>query len=320
MNQNQFTTKNNVDLLWDVLLDENYVKKMNDSDKLKLKELFNNQRNIFYEKEKNNNYDIVSINKKFLTYFIQVINSFKNEPEKEQEKEIKYLYKIEDIQSQRQHDFEKELAEKKVDFENFITINKPPQIDFSEKIEDTKIKGMEELIAKTIAQRNYEISQIQSQNHVKIEEKDKDKDKDKEKQIINLKQIKIKESLPIKHEVINLKSVINEHNEKRITWKDNNEIKFFNKNDIVLDKQDTNTNTNNDSDNDEFNINILSKLKKIPNNNNHNNESNATLELIKKMHKFNATIKDEVSEYKERVLLLEKKIELLEKNANKLSK
>jgi len=45
--QNQFTTKNNVDLLWDVLLDENYVKKMNDPDKLKLKELFNNQRNIF---------------------------------------------------------------------------------------------------------------------------------------------------------------------------------------------------------------------------------------------------------------------------------
>ena len=327
-NQNQFTAKNNIDLLWDVLLDENYVKKMNDRDKLKLKEIFHDQRNIFYEKEKKNNYDLFSINKKFLTSFIEIINSFKNEnnhnqdkkekekeKEKVKEKEMKYLYKIEDIQNQRQNDFEKELAEKKVDFENFITINKPPQIDFSEKIEDTKIKGMEELIAQTIAQRNYEISQIQNQNQ--NQNQNPIKPHQEEKQILNLKQIKIKEQLPSKHEIINLKSLINDHTEtKKISWNDTNEIKFFNKDDILL-----NTDIDNENDiNNEFNVNILSKLKKIPINNN-NNDSNSTLELIKKMHKFNVTIKDEVSEYKERVLLLERKIEMMEKKySNKLPK
>jgi len=326
---NQFNDSSNVDLLWDVLLDENYVKKMNETEKLKLKELFHNHRNIFYEKEKNNNYNLVTFNKKFLTFFIQVINSFinnnnNNDNDNQSKTKVKSnsIYKIEDIMEYRKNEFEKELSEKKTDFENFNTLNKPPPVDFSEKIEDTKIKGMEELIAKTIAQRNYEISQIQNQIQ---NPNDNNSIQNKDININNnnngiLKQIKIKEPLPIKHDVINLK---NDNNEKKISWNDTNEIKIFNKDDILL---DTNTNNNN-----EQNENILNKLKKISINSNDNetnetnatnetNVTNATMELIKKMHKFNVSIKEEVNEYKEKVILLEKKMEIINNKLDSILK
>jgi heme oxygenase len=151
---NKFNSKNNKELLWEVLLDENFVNSLSKEDKDKLYDSFILYIKIFYEKEKNKNNSIIEMNKQFLSFFIQSINHIL----KDEQGPI--IYKIEDIQTERQNKFAKELAEKQLDFNNMNIKFKPPTIDFTEKIEDTKIKGMDELISKTIAQRNFEISQI----------------------------------------------------------------------------------------------------------------------------------------------------------------
>jgi hypothetical protein len=51
---------------------------------------------------------------------------------------------------------------KRSEFENAINANKPKEIDFSEKIDDDKIREMDTLIAETVARRKFDIEQIQN--------------------------------------------------------------------------------------------------------------------------------------------------------------
>lgn len=248
---NDFNINKNIELLWEVLLDENHVKSMNNNEKKKLYDLFNIHRKLFYEKEKDNKSTLVVMNKKFLSFFIKFVNSKIQDNKLNNQNLNTTLYKKEDIQVQKQNKFQKDLDEKKMDFENTINYNKPPELDFSEKIEETKIKSMDELIAKTIEQRNYEISQIHNNSY---NNSDLVPDqwlntslKKENNPTTTFKQIKIEDLIPIDHEVINLS------NEKKISWNESDEIKYFYKNDIL-------TNENN---NYEINNNILNKLKKI---------------------------------------------------------
>lgn len=262
---NIFNSGKNVKLLWEIVLDQENVKNMNDLEKLNLLEVFNQNKNTFMNQHKNQppltTPKLMELNKQFLSTFIQFID---------------YNYKKElrqDIQDERKNKFEKELYEKRMDFEKLITPSKPAELDFSEKIEDTKIKSMDSLIAQTIAQRNYEISQIQNpeswfenETSIKNDKTNKDKDKDKDNEIEKLKLIKIKEIIPIQHDIINLKV----ENDKKISWNDNNEIKYFNKNDILLENNNDNTN-------------IFDKLKKI----NNNMDTNINTNIINRLDVIN---------------------------------
>jgi hypothetical protein len=279
-NKHLFNTIKNIELLWEVLLDDSYIKGLNEVDKINVYEIFNSHRKIFYEKEKdiNNNANLIELNKRFLSFFIQILNTKKQEN----------IYKIEDIHNQRQSKFQKDLAEKKMDFENMTMKLKPPELDFTEKIEETKIKGMEELISKTIEQRNYEISMIHNSNYNTLPNINSNTNSNtisnsnsnsnsntnsnsnsNSNTNPNIKYIKIKEEIPIKHDVINLKG----DNEKKISWSNENEIKYFNKNDILLDDSNSNINESN----------IFKKLKKIPS----NPVTNPVIdELVKKIDMF----------------------------------
>lgn len=296
-----FISNTNKELLWEVLLDEKPVKTMNKDEKIMLYESFNNHRKTFYELEKNipinpssnANTTLVEMNKRFLTSYIQILNSTKIESETNNQN---INYKIEDIHAERQQIFEKQLAEKRQDFENIQL--KPPPIDFSEKIEDTKIKGMDELIAKTIAQRNYEISQIHNSAYNK--ELFTNPNPNSNQNVIQgqpFKQIKIENIVPVKHEVINL------HPEKKISWNETNEIKYFNKNDILIDKKENETP-------------ILNKLKKITSitSNIEELDKNIDKDILKKIHILTLGIKDEISEYKQLVENINRKLDIILKN------
>jgi hypothetical protein len=268
---NIFNSTKNVKLLWEILLDQENVKYMNDLEKLNILEVFNQHKNTFINQHKNQppltTPKLMELNKQFLSTFIQFIDH-------NYKKELR-----QDIQEERQNKFEKELSEKKMDFEKLITPSKPVELDFSEKIEDTKIKSMDSLIAQTIAQRNYEISQIQNQtsngtNESWLKSKETSIKSDINSNINSnsnsnekLKFIKIKEIIPIQHDIINLKVENNKkENDKKISWNDNNEIKYFNKNDILL-----------ENDN---NINIFDKLKKV-------NNTDTNIEIIKRLDVIN---------------------------------
>jgi phage tail sheath protein FI len=74
-------------------------------------------------------------------------------------------YKVEDIHNARQTDFEKQVSDKRNEFESSINVKKPQPVDFSDKVEpEMKIMEMEALIAETMAKRKFDIEQIQGTN------------------------------------------------------------------------------------------------------------------------------------------------------------
>jgi hypothetical protein len=117
------------------------------------------------------NVQLVSLNKQFLSQVVIAVNRLF--PNLKQEQEFKRIqisseeaqimdpYKIEDIREARQDNFEKQLQKKRVEFENSINLQKPKELDFSEKVDDGKIKEMDALIAETMARRKFDIDQIQ---------------------------------------------------------------------------------------------------------------------------------------------------------------
>jgi hypothetical protein len=52
------------------------------------------------------------------------------------------------------------VNQRRNDFESLVMVKKPQELDFSDKAENSKIKEMEALIAETIAKRNFDIEQI----------------------------------------------------------------------------------------------------------------------------------------------------------------
>jgi hypothetical protein len=257
----EFISKHNSNLLWEILSDEPIIKNTSKAKQDLVYEAFNTNLLYFYEKEKNTNSNnsLVSLNKRFLSQMLKVLRNDVRQPT-QQTNQTKQLYKAEDIQAQRQQMFDHELSLKRNEFESSIMREKPPVPDFTEKIEDEKIKGMDELIARTIAQRNFDISQINTpiinEKWLKPQDTSSRANKNGNTQNMQTNQemryIKIEDSVPaqiIKNDIIDLSIPdFTSNSSKKISWNNHDEIKYFEENDIV---------ENND------NPDIFSKLKKI---------------------------------------------------------
>ena len=168
-----FTTKHNLQLLWDVLLDELNINMTN-------KNLFNNIQTVFdsninpFLTKANPKSNIMNLNKEFLSQVVLAVNRlFPNLQKQEQnikrititDEEITEPYKIEDIHASRQTDFEKDVELKRIEMENYMIPKKPKELDFSDNNLDGKIKEMDSLIAEKMAQRNLEFDNIQNSNY-----------------------------------------------------------------------------------------------------------------------------------------------------------
>jgi hypothetical protein len=177
-NLSNFLNKQNLNLLWDVLLDELHIDSNNKQIVSNIKTVFESNINPFIKNVNINNAQLVNLNKQFLSQVVIAVNRLFPNLKQEQEfkriqissEEIEDPYKIEDIREARQDNFEKQLQLKRVEFENSITVHKPKELDFTEKIEDGKIKEMDTLIAETVARRNFDIEQINKNNYVSVED------------------------------------------------------------------------------------------------------------------------------------------------------
>lgn len=168
-NTEEFAKRQNIELLWDVLLDELCIDVNN-------KQLTGNIRVVFeknispFVARANPNANLIELNKTFLKQLIVAIN--KLFPSMRNIKKIQIgdefsdkPYKIEDIHSARQSDFEKQLEQKRHDFEVTMNPSKPNDMDFSDKFQETKITSMDALIAETVAKRNFDLEQVQYANY-----------------------------------------------------------------------------------------------------------------------------------------------------------
>jgi len=169
-----FINSKNLSMLWEVLLDELHINTTNPGPIVQnIKTIFDSNVNLFKVRA-NPNAGLMNLNKQFLNQLLIAVNQlFPNLKQEQQMKRINISeeviidepYKVEDIQSARQSDFEKQLTNKRTEFENSINGKKPKPIDFSDKVEpELKITEMEALIAETMAKRKFDIEQLQGHN------------------------------------------------------------------------------------------------------------------------------------------------------------
>jgi hypothetical protein len=171
----KFLNKQNLKLLWEVLLDELHIDSNNKSIITNIRTVFESNIQPFTKNTSiHANMQLTNLNKQFLSQVLFAVNRLF--PNLKQEQDFKRIqisseeissykispYKIEDIREVRQDTFEKQVSIKQADFDNYINLNKPKELDFSEKMEDDKITEMDALIAETVARRKFDIEQIQN--------------------------------------------------------------------------------------------------------------------------------------------------------------
>ena len=233
-NVSKFLNKSNLKLLWEVLLDELRIDPNNKAVLTNIRTVFESNIQPFTKNTSvNSNIQLVNLNKQFLSQVLIAVNRLF--PNLKQEQDFKRIeisneevinpYKIEDIHEARKDDFENQLKLKRSEFENSINLQKPKELDFTEKIDDGKIKEMDALIAETIARRNFDIEQINKVTNLNLEDPEN---------WLNPQKI-------TKNTTINTNENTNEKNQEFTELKEKSDLNFYSK--LKLKQIDTKSNS-----------------------------------------------------------------------------
>jgi len=259
MSINNFFEKENLQMLWEVLVDEPLIKQLCNTE-VKLNELvriFESNVSEFFMVEKNNCNNLIELNKKYILLIINYVmkitnttnnsntNNIQNQNAPNQyrkikihpEEPLKQPITFEDIQNDRMSLFEKEFNKKQDEFTNAMTLQVPPVPKFSDTL-DEPISEIELEIKRIKEQRNYDIEIINNTNKNSNTAVDENWLKPQETSIKNEKLVKL-------NSITNLNTI----NTKHISWEDEveqNKVNIFGK----LKKITTNTiNFENNDDN-----------------------------------------------------------------------
>jgi hypothetical protein len=172
-----FLTTQNISLLWDILSDGDIIKNSSKQYVENVFNVFKNNLRGFYEVESKKNSTLVDLNKKYILLIVNYVNSSHKEAESKPLKlSESHLVTVEDIQNNRQTQFEKDLNRHQTEFTTAMTVPVPPVPDFSIRLDDEPIKEIAEKIRQMTVSRNYDIEQINKtysnsqQNWLKPEE------------------------------------------------------------------------------------------------------------------------------------------------------
>jgi hypothetical protein len=151
-----FLSNENIELIWKVISQtikiskEQLIKSMNE---------YYKNTNIQYVL---NREQLININKGYISSLknmnMYTISQNNNKPTE---------YTFEDIQNKKRELFNEELNKKQKEFSSFNQVIIPPPLKFNEDI-DKPISEMEQLIAKTIAERTLDIETIQKKMELPI--------------------------------------------------------------------------------------------------------------------------------------------------------
>ena len=152
MNIGNFLLKENINMLWDVISDEDIFKFLTKDIQSKISQLFINITDI------NKKYILLILNHIKKNYPYQMPNKIKisDEPIRNSKELITY----EEIQNDRTSQFEKDLNRRQEEFTNAMTLKVPNVPEFSDNFADTPIKDMDKIIKEMTSKRNYEVEQI----------------------------------------------------------------------------------------------------------------------------------------------------------------
>jgi hypothetical protein len=237
-----FLTKDNVDLLWEIIIEEEFIKQHIPNEQMNhFRNYFIVQIKEFHNVTAKLSIPLVQLNKQFITNFIMVVRSqqppitsktvntenpnpqHNYNPNPNQNKQ---LYTSQEIQAERKTQFENDLTRKQGEFTRAMTVPVPEIPNFSEELDKPIGSAMDELIAKTLAERNYDIQLIQKQNPPPPSIETKPKERQNEQQF---KYIKIGEEVngtvmtPIDvNEVFSeISGISGKHGMKNVSWGEN---------------------------------------------------------------------------------------------------
>ena len=165
MNTSGFLLKENLEMLWDVISDEEIFKFLSRDIQSKIADLFSKNIKGFYDIERIKINNLIDLNKKYILLILNHIKkTYPYQPNKIKiydEVPIKEQHiTAEEIQNERKTQFEKDLQERQQEFENSINVKVPPVPEFSDKYEDKPISEMDKILKEMTAKRNYDVEQI----------------------------------------------------------------------------------------------------------------------------------------------------------------
>lgn len=276
----QFMQQDNVEMLWDVLKDSVIYELMPKDERVLFRQHVIENVRGFYNKERHETQSLMEMNKKFIEVMLNSLKQTSSKPKQQMPRTSPDLHTAKHIQDDRQQQFERQLTQKKEEFDNVINVKVPPSPNFTDQV-DTPISEMESLIAKTVAQRNFEMDQIHKMNssnpasHQFLSAQDTSLKNEKQRDNDNaLKQIKIsKEDIGQKYvepNVIHLKASTQQQSSKRITINEElNETHYYNN--VAASNHNSKHDIKHDIKHDNVNMdenvslsNLFLKLKQIP--------------------------------------------------------
>ena len=195
---NDFIDKDNVKVLWEILVEEGVVLTHHSN---KIRDIFENNMIDFYNSERSRTSSLIEMDKKYIGAMIQFLknpnnpqnihlnnpqnihlNNPQNNSQNNQypphykkikiEEEIKHPITFEEIQNEKRNKFDTQLQEKKKEFTNALLTPVPPTPNFKDNdiYDAPPISELENEIKRMQEQRKYDLTNIQyNEEHAKKE-------------------------------------------------------------------------------------------------------------------------------------------------------
>jgi len=164
----EFITSENVELLWEIIMEEDIVKVIPKNRVSEFRQFYIGQVKQYseYVIGRDTNIPLVKINQDFISGFMKKLQPIPPQQQLQQTQppKNKELYTAEEIQTDKRSQFESELTRKQNEFKNAMTVPVPEIPNFGDQLDKPIGSAMDELIAKTLAERNYDVQMIQKQN------------------------------------------------------------------------------------------------------------------------------------------------------------
>jgi len=221
-----FLDPENVELLWEVILDENISPATQD-----FRSVFMHAINAYHSQFGSSGEDLVQMNKRFISgfvYYEKQKRQKQQQPQQPQQPQPPSFQQqpvlAQDIMANRMSQFERDMITKQNEFNQSMAQTIPETPKFNDKMDEPIGSAMGDLIARTLTQRNLDIEQI---HHSNAKKQDAEKWLSPEKTSLKpeikketpapgLKYIKIGEEIP-DSEIDKPKIV------KNLTWANENE-------------------------------------------------------------------------------------------------
>ena len=147
----EFTTIKNKELLWNLLLNNGAFNNLNEQQLPLVQGDFENLIVSLYSN--NSKLNLIEQNKLFFQQMVQKINNRRQELKTYEP--VREIYTSQDIRGKKLDEFNNDVQKAQDDFNSAITLKTPEEINFSDSKDlDKPISNMDELIEKTIAERN----------------------------------------------------------------------------------------------------------------------------------------------------------------------